>query len=222
MERNNSTQPVQDIINDQEKGNLGARAVYLCLQIKGEHGKAEVEHEVLGLEALQGTPHPECHHGLALDEDQGTDDIKGAHQQDQHKTGLRDRQDSLGHSRDRIQLETLTGATKSAHRLLLSFLLEQNHLSRWGMEYSQCWTCRAPRNTGLCLSLLELTLHFSCFKDGPSGKRPFRTDRKMFITRNDSGSGSRVTLIQIRVVKKPLIILFTFIAGFTLKFLFNI
>lgn len=103
----------------------GARAVYLCLQIKGEHGKAEVEHEVLGLEALQGTSHPECHHGLALDEDQGTDDIEGAHQQDQHKTGLRERNTrALGTAGTAIQLETLTGVTKPAHRLLLSFLLE--------------------------------------------------------------------------------------------------
>lgn len=85
MERNNSTQPVQDISRKRRK----RESLYLCLQIKGEHGEAEVEHEVLGLEALQGSPHPECHHGLALDEDEGTDDIEGAHQQDQHKTGLR-------------------------------------------------------------------------------------------------------------------------------------
>lgn len=92
MEVDSSAQLVQDIINKREKGNLG----YLCLQIKSEHGKAEVKHEVLGLEALQGTPHPECHHGLALDEDDGTDHIEGAHQQDQHETGLQGRETGMG------------------------------------------------------------------------------------------------------------------------------
>lgn len=47
---------------------------------------------------------------------------------------------------------------------------------------------------------------------------------KILITRNYSGLGSRVTVIQVtvRAVKKLLKLLFTFIAGFPLKFLFNI
>lgn len=50
---------------------------YLCLKIKGQHGKAEVQHEILGLKTLQGPTDTEGHHALALNEDNGTDHIEG-------------------------------------------------------------------------------------------------------------------------------------------------
>lgn len=50
---------------------------YLSLEVKGQHGKAEVEHEVLGLEALQGPAHPEGHHAFGLNEDHGADHVEG-------------------------------------------------------------------------------------------------------------------------------------------------
>lgn len=136
MERNNSTQPIQDIINKREKENLGARALYLCLQIKSEHGKAEVEHEVLGLEALQGSPHPECHHGLALDEDEGTDHVEGTHQQDQHKTGLRERNRTAVVTAGPGWHCNPAGNTDRSDRICTEtsskLPVAQNHLSCWG------------------------------------------------------------------------------------------
>lgn len=39
---------------------------YLSLEVKGQHGKAEVQHEILGLEAFQCAAHSEGHPALAL------------------------------------------------------------------------------------------------------------------------------------------------------------
>lgn len=158
-----------------EKGNLGARALYLCLQIKSEHGEAEVEHEVLGLEALQGTPHPECHHGLALDEDEGTDHIEGAHQQDQHKTGLRDTNRGAWPQQGQAGTWNPAGNTHSSKNLNRDCASELSAGANQPFPlipagtggYSQCWTCRIPRNTGLCLCPLCWNSHsISAAKDG--------------------------------------------------------
>lgn len=61
---------------------------YLSLEVEGQHGKAEVQHEILGLEALQSPAHSEGHQALALDQDHGTADVKGPHQKDQDEASL--------------------------------------------------------------------------------------------------------------------------------------
>lgn len=77
---------------DQAAGRSGEQGfeahAYLRLKVEGQHGKAEVEHKVLGLQTLQGPTHPEGHHALALNEDHSADDVKGANQEDQNKAGL--------------------------------------------------------------------------------------------------------------------------------------
>lgn len=74
------------------RGKRRERVLYLCLKIKGQHGKTEVQHEVLWLQAFESTTHAEGHHVLTLNEDDGTDHIKGTNQEDQNEAGLMERE----------------------------------------------------------------------------------------------------------------------------------
>lgn len=62
---------------------------YLSLQVKGHHGEAEIKQEVLLLEALQGSAHPEGHHVGPLEEQRGAEDLDGAQTHDADEAHLR-------------------------------------------------------------------------------------------------------------------------------------
>lgn len=66
--------------------------IYLCLQVKGHHGEAEVEQEVLLLQPLQRPAHTERHHVGPLDEQSGAEDVDHTQTHDAHKANLRHKQ----------------------------------------------------------------------------------------------------------------------------------
>lgn len=62
--------------------------LYLSLQVERHHGEAEVKQEVLLLEALQGSAHPEGHHVGPLEEQRGAQDLDGAQTHDADEADL--------------------------------------------------------------------------------------------------------------------------------------
>ena len=68
----------------------------LSLQVKGNHGEAEVEQEILLLEALQGPTHTEGHHVGSLDKQRRAENMHHAQTHDAHKTNLQDKQVTAG------------------------------------------------------------------------------------------------------------------------------
>lgn len=61
---------------------------HLSLQVERHHGETEIKQEVLLLEGLQGSAHPEGHHVGPLDEQGGAENVDGAQTHDAPKADL--------------------------------------------------------------------------------------------------------------------------------------
>lgn len=62
--------------------------LYLSLQVERHHGETEIKQEVLLLEALQGSAHPEGHHVGPHEEQRGAQDLDRAQTHDADEADL--------------------------------------------------------------------------------------------------------------------------------------
>lgn len=67
------------------------KQLYLSLQVERHHGETEVKQEVLLLEALQGSAHPEGHHVGPLEEQRGAEDLDSTQTHDTDEADLQPR-----------------------------------------------------------------------------------------------------------------------------------
>lgn len=61
---------------------------YLSLQVERHHGKTEIKQEVLLLQALQGSAHPEGHHVGPPEQQYGAEHLDGAQTHDADEADL--------------------------------------------------------------------------------------------------------------------------------------